>query len=381
MTLPAGTAAGWARLRGRLERDGALSAHTKALLLAAVAATRGRQALLARELARLSDTDARGEIASLVGIVTLARGREAASLLAAGADFALDWPAPDASTPSAPQVAEALAYLAPQGAPPAPVSPPAPVALLAAHVPDVLVGYRELRGGVYESSALDGRTVELTLLAISAAGYQQAHAAIHAGKALALGADEAQLVEAGLCAVPSAGMGAWLIAAGAIASVGTARSPDVSAAERLLAEAEIRAVICRYGQGVDSRDYEQVKACYHPDAVHERGEFKGSGDEVIEWIRSIRETLVHCWHLTGYPLIERLDGDRAEVETYCLANQRLPAKPGRPAVDRLTPCRYRDTFTRVDGRWRIAVRRALYLPAQELPVSEDVVSPDSFAGG
>jgi SnoaL-like protein len=152
------------------------------------------------------------------------------------------------------------------------------------------------------------------------------------------------------------------------------------ALDRLRSEAEIRAVISRYGQGVDARDYDQVRACYHPGAVHERGDFKGSGEEIVDWIESIRETLIHCWHLIGYPLVEEFDGDRAEVETYCLTNQRLPGKDGGPAVDRLTPCRYRDTFTRVDGEWRIAVRRALYLPAQELPVSDDVESPDSFSG-
>jgi hypothetical protein len=150
--------------------------------------------------------------------------------------------------------------------------------------------------------------------------------------------------------------------------------------ERLLAEAEIRAVISRYGQGVDSRNYDQVRECYHPGARHERGDFSGSGEEIVDWIASIRETLIHCWHLIGYPLVEEFDGERAEVETYCLTNQRLPGKDGGPAVDRLTPCRYRDTFTLVDGQWRIAVRRALYLPAQELPVSDAVESPDSFSG-
>ena len=150
--------------------------------------------------------------------------------------------------------------------------------------------------------------------------------------------------------------------------------------ERVLAEAEIRAVISRYGQGVDGRNYDQIKDCYHPGARHERGDFSGSGEEIVEWIASIRETLIHCWHLIGYPLIEEIDGERAEVETYCLTNQRLPGREGGPAVDRLTPCRYRDTFTCVDGKWRISVRRALYLPAQELPVSDDVESPDSFAG-
>jgi hypothetical protein len=149
--------------------------------------------------------------------------------------------------------------------------------------------------------------------------------------------------------------------------------------ERLVAEAEIRAVISRYGQGTDQREYEKVRDCYHPDAVHVRGDFEGSGAEIVDWIASIRETLIHCWHLIGTPHFEEVTDDRAEVETYCLTNQRLPRDGGAP-VDRLTPCRYRDTFTKRDGHWRIEVRRALYLPAQELPVSAEVESPDTFSG-
>jgi ketosteroid isomerase-like protein len=180
-------------------------------------------------------------------------------------------------------------------------------------------------------------------------------------------------------------MGAWLVAAEAIAGLagaaeGTAAAPDPAALDRLRSEAEIRDVVARYCQGVDSQDYERVRECYHPDAVHERGDYRGSGAEIVDWIASIRDTLIHCYHLVGYPRIERLEGDEAIVETYTLANQRLPGPDGSPQVDRITPCRYLDTFTRVDGRWRIAVRKALYLPAQELPVSADVESPDSFSG-
>jgi hypothetical protein len=152
------------------------------------------------------------------------------------------------------------------------------------------------------------------------------------------------------------------------------------AVERLLAEAEIRDVIARYCQGIDGQDYDRVRECYHPDARHERGDYSGSGPEIVDWIASIRDTLIHCYHLVGYPRFERLDETEAVVETYVLANQRLPGPDGEPRVDRITPCRYHDTFTNVDGRWRIAVREALYLPAQELPVSPDVESPDSFSG-
>jgi ketosteroid isomerase-like protein len=149
---------------------------------------------------------------------------------------------------------------------------------------------------------------------------------------------------------------------------------------RLVARAEIGDVLGRYCAALDAPDYEALGRCYFPDAIHERGEFRGSGEEIVAWIRGIRETLIHCWHLLGEPLFLDLAEDRAEVDTACLANQRLPASAERPEVDRITPCRYRDTFERRDGEWRIAHRRAIYLPAQELPVSASVTSPDHFRG-
>jgi 4-carboxymuconolactone decarboxylase len=380
--LSAATAAGWARLRVQLDEDGALGAREKALIAAMVAAVRGREALARDEAERLSALGGGELVVPAASMLALARGRDAADRFAAAGGRDLSW---DTAAPAAPEAAEvdaARAFFTPPGAS---AAPPA-IDLLARHAPGQLLGYRALREGVYDGP-LDHKLIELALFAVCAGEYVAPHAASHATRASAAGATEAELVEAGLCAVPASGMGAWLVAAEAIAALGgtgegaaPAASTDPAVLDRLRSEAEIRDVIARYCQGVDSQDYERVRECYHPDAVHERGDYQGSGAEIVDWIASIRDTLIHCWHLVGYPRIERLEGDEATVETYTLANQRLPGPDGAPRVDRLTPCRYLDTFTRVDGRWRIAVRKALYLPAQELPVSADVESPDSFSG-
>jgi 4-carboxymuconolactone decarboxylase len=404
--LSAATAAGWAAMRSQIDSDGALPAREKALIAAMVAAVRGLEALASEEAARLATLGGADLIAPAASILALARGRSAAERLAAAAGLDLSWgaasadrvpaasgsataasasataaPTPDALDGSAPAtasspdpaaVAAALDFFTPPGG-----SAPAAIGLLARHAPGGLLGYRALREGVYDGP-LDQKLIELALLAVCAGEYVAPHAASHALRASAAGASEAELVEAGLCAVPASGMGAWLVAAEAIGALGAGEGDD--ALDRLRSEAQIRDVIARYCQGVDSQDYERVRECYHPDAIHERGDFKGNGPEIVDWIASIRDTLIHCWHLVGYPRFEKLEGDEAIVETYTLANQRLPNPDGTPRVDRLTPCRYLDTFTRVDGVWRIAVRKALYLPAQELPVSADVESPDSFSG-
>lgn len=379
-SLPPNTALGWAQLRAVLEADGALSADEKALITAAVAAVRGRERLLATELERLGGRRD-GALGALAATLALSRSREVADRFAAAAGIELAWEAGETGVDAAPDPAAvdaAREFFTAPGAAAAPA-----IALLADHAPSYLLGYRALREGVYGGEALEPRLAELALFAISAGDVVAGHSAVHAARAADRGADEAQLVEAGLCAVAAAGMAAWLVAAEAIAA--SRPAPDRAPAdppaglERLLAEAEIREVVARYCQGVDSRDYDRVRECYHPDARHERGDFSGSGEEIVTWIASIRETLVHCWHLVGYPRIEWRAAEEAEVETHTLANQRMARADG-PAVDRLTPCRYRDTFTKVDGRWRIALRRALYLPAQELPVDPGVESPDSFAG-
>jgi alkylhydroperoxidase/carboxymuconolactone decarboxylase family protein YurZ len=205
-----GSGEGWAGLRAALEADGALAAADKALILTAVAITRGRPALLERELARVAATGGGERLPALCSLLALARGREAADVLAAAAGLKLEWPAAAAS-PSADEVAAARELLAPAGAP-----EPLAIGLLAEHAPTALVGYRGLREAVYAESGLDPALVELTLFAVTAADYVAPHAAVHAARAVAAGAGEGQLVEAGLCAVAAAGMGAWLIAAAAI---------------------------------------------------------------------------------------------------------------------------------------------------------------------
>jgi 4-carboxymuconolactone decarboxylase len=206
--LAPSTAAGWARLRDRLERDGALPARDKALVMSAVAAVCGREEMLARELARLSDLGGAEMIVSCVSVLTLARGRDVADRLAAAAGIGLDWTSAAPASAGEQDVDRARACLTPPSA-----EPPPSIALLAEHAPDVLVGYQRLRSGVHDEGTLEPRLVELLLFAIAAADYLPGHAAVHGAKAVEAGAGELELVEAGLCAIPAAGMASWLFAA------------------------------------------------------------------------------------------------------------------------------------------------------------------------
>jgi 4-carboxymuconolactone decarboxylase len=205
------TAAGWARLRARLEADGALPAADKALLIALVAAARGRTALLDREVGRARALGAAAAFPTCASVLALCRGREVADAFAAAAAVELDWEGVTPEPATSEEVAAAGEYFAPGGAP-----LPPPMALLAEHSPEILVAYRGLRAGIYEDGTLEPRLIELGLFAISVADFEGGHAAVHAGKAIEAGATTAELVEAGLCAIPSAGMGSWLYSASVI---------------------------------------------------------------------------------------------------------------------------------------------------------------------
>ena len=138
-------------------------------------------------------------------------GREVADGFAAAAEIELDWEGAEPAPVGTEEVAAAEEYFAPGGG-----ALPPPMALLAEHAPEILVAYRGLRAGVYEDGTLGPRLVELGLFAISAADFEGGHAAVHAGKAVDAGAGTAELIEAGLCAIPAAGMGSWLYSAAVI---------------------------------------------------------------------------------------------------------------------------------------------------------------------
>lgn len=138
---------------------------------------------------------------------------------------------------------------------------------------------------------------------------------------------------------------------------------------RLASEWAIAQVIARYARAIDRLDWELLRSCYHPDAIEDRGRYRGSLQGFIGWLRETLEQFESTWHLVGTPLIE-LEGDTAWVETYCLAFQRERPSPGGAAVIRQIPCRYCDRFERRDGEWRIARRLAVYEPAVSASAAE-----------
>lgn len=138
----------------------------------------------------------------------------------------------------------------------------------------------------------------------------------------------------------------------------------------LLAKQDIRDVLYRYCRGVDRRDYDMIRSCYHPDATDNHGEdFIGDVDGFIAHVTAGLDRFERTMHFLGNVLVE-VDGDRARSEAYTVAHHRLPSREGRPLRDFLVGLRYVDDFEQRDGHWRIAHRVCAFEWSRIDPVPE-----------
>ncbi len=124
-------------------------------------------------------------------------------------------------------------------------------------------------------------------------------------------------------------------------------------------EHQIRKVIYTYCRGIDRRDYDLVRSCYHPDATDDHGGYQGGVDGFIEYIKAGLPRYEQTMHMIGNILIE-VEGDVAESEAYTLAFHRVPASTTKPTRDYTVGLRYMDRFERRQNRWAIARRVCVF---------------------
>ena len=200
------TLAGYSGFRQVIETDGAVSARLKALFVAVAAIDRRYVDLAHRELERgrslgLIVTDA---VAGLIVLSSL-RGEGAALEFATviekvfpGVGAPAAQPLPVAQAGEA--VANFTAYFG---------TIPPPLAQLLRLCPEAADAYYLMRRGSIDANPLSPKHGELLLLAILAAGYSPM-AQTHVRGARMAGATDEEIAEAVLCAVPSAGVAAWM---------------------------------------------------------------------------------------------------------------------------------------------------------------------------
>ena len=207
------TIAGFRRFRSVIETDGALPAAIKHLFVAAAACAKGYEAMAVRELGAAAahglDVERAG---SALTILSSSRG-EGAALRFAGIYAAVYG---DAATITADETQIDVApgeteknfqgYFG---------TVPPSLAKLIELVPVGADAYYLMREGTLSGTALEPHHAELLLVTVLAADYSN-WSSVHMDGARRAGATETQIAEALLCAVPVAGLSAWVVGATAM---------------------------------------------------------------------------------------------------------------------------------------------------------------------
>ncbi|QJE74408.1 nuclear transport factor 2 family protein [Aerophototrophica crusticola] len=126
--------------------------------------------------------------------------------------------------------------------------------------------------------------------------------------------------------------------------------------DALLDRQAIQDCLARYCRGMDQKDRRLLASAYWPEAQGPEGVEGGLAaiGAAIEQAVGTGCTPHRCMHKLGNVLI-RLEGDRAEVESYVVAYHWV--REGGVERQVVVGGRYLDRFERRDGDWRIAERR------------------------
>src|SRR5258708_9035404 len=117
---------------------------------------------------------------------------------------------------------------------------------------------------------------------------------------------------------------------------------------------EIEACLLHYVRGVDRKNWDQVRAAYHPDAFDDHGNYKGGIDGFIESLVQRHATVEQSMHLVTNLIIEFTGPDSALAESYFITHQRISPAAGdaRLAYLRGAPIRPDEAVeTEVVGRY------------------------------
>lgn len=207
------TLAGYAAFRSAIDTDGAVPARLKALFAAVAAVDRRHLELARREMKRgvqlgLSPVEATAGLIVLTSLRGEAAAIDFATILDASfEDLTAPEPQPLPVAGEGEAVANFTAYFG---------TIPAPLAQLIRLVPDAADAYYLMRRGSIDANPLSPKHGELLLLTVLAAGYSPM-AATHVRGARNAGATDEEIAEAVLCAVPAAGIAAWMAVGGMLA--------------------------------------------------------------------------------------------------------------------------------------------------------------------
>jgi hypothetical protein len=147
--------------------------------------------------------------------------------------------------------------------------------------------------------------------------------------------------------------------------------------EQWLDKLAVQEAILRYARAVDRSDWDGVRAAYHSDAYDDHGEFKGTVDQLIPWLKDRFAGAETGIHFIGNCLVDVVEPNLALAETYFISHRlRLPSNGAereecgeKGAFCRQGWGRYVDRFERrEDGVWRVAHRTVVMDSIVQVPV-------------
>ncbi len=202
-------AEGLARVREVTDTDGACPAWAKALYMAAAAAVKGHRQMLTAQMERSRDLGLDLDVARGAALtVLISRGEAVYDLFNSAIDETfgetLGADGGDAEEFSLDRRA-CLDYFEDYFG-----FVPDYVKLMADEAPRALEGYVLMREWSLAENVLDAGHAELLLCTINAAEFSARFVNVHANGARRAGCSEAQITEAVVCAIPVAGVAAWL---------------------------------------------------------------------------------------------------------------------------------------------------------------------------
>jgi hypothetical protein len=127
----------------------------------------------------------------------------------------------------------------------------------------------------------------------------------------------------------------------------------------LLAENAIKNVQLRYCRGIDRFDWDLIEGCFHPDAIHDLGPFKGTVAEFVPWASKLLPQYESTTHLSGGQTVLQISGDTAWAEHYVRAYHRTAPSATEPATEWIINLRYIDRMSCRNDEWRIAHRQCV----------------------
>ena len=132
----------------------------------------------------------------------------------------------------------------------------------------------------------------------------------------------------------------------------------------------IRDVLHNYCRGVDRRDLELLKSCYHEDAIDQHASFTGNGHAFCEYAMRELQPCIFTQHRISNIRFE-FDADRAFTECYVSVVHRVDANG--TLVDFCNFGRFCDVHELRGASWKIAYRL-------HLPDGDNILTVEELAG-